>query len=91
MKLKEIADKISVHLKRFEDDPVINAPYNGKRLGFHPYYRAGAHSGGRYVYVGYVAYQGSAHLTKDEAERYLAWLDAGNVGRHYAALAETEV
>ena len=31
----------------------------------------------------YVSYQGEASLKKAEAEAYLAWLDAGNVGRHY--------
>jgi hypothetical protein len=79
----EIAQRINEHLKRFETDPVINAPMNhGMKVT--PYYNAGASNGGRYVAVGYVSYQNTSFLTKAQALEYLAWLDAGNVGKHYA-------
>ena len=87
MKLKDIASRIRAHLRRFEADPKINTtrpePYGGV-----PYFGAGAYSAGRFVYVKYINYQGSSYLTKDEATRYLAWLDAGNIGRHYEAFRE---
>jgi hypothetical protein len=78
----EIARRINEHLKRFEADPVINAPMN-HGMKVNPYYNAGAFNGGRYVAVCYVTYQSSSFLTKDQAAAYLAWLDAGNVGKHF--------
>jgi hypothetical protein len=83
-KLSEVADAIWAYLRRFEKDPIINAarPDFG---GTTPYYNAFAQAGGRFVYVTYITYQGSRHLTRDEAVRYLAWLDAGNVGHHHEA------
>lgn len=77
----ELASQIDKHLKRFEADPEINVAGGYGR----PYYAAGAFRAGAYVKVRYVAYQGGANLRRDEAERYLAWLDAGNVGPHYEA------
>ena len=82
--MKELAAGIDAHLKRFEADPVINAPSSEYRT--RPYYYAYCSSAGGRVYVQYVTYQGSSHLSKAQAEAYLAWLDAGNVGRHYEAL-----
>lgn len=84
--LAEIARRIDAHLKRFEADPVINAPDPVYRTK--PYYCAGAQSGAgaKRVLVYYVTYQGGRRLTRAEAETYLAWLDAGNVGRHWKAL-----
>jgi hypothetical protein len=88
MKLEEIADRINEHLKRFEADSVINAPNpNSKSC---PFYQAAAIRNGRYVAVKYVSYQHTSNLTRDEAEKYLAWLDAGNVGKHNQALAEQQ-
>ena len=70
MKLAEIAARINAHLKRFE-----------------PYYGARAWAGGRWVYVAYTSsLEFDSHLSKADAERYLDWLDAGNVGRHWEAL-----
>ena len=85
--MKELAAGIDAHLKRFEADPAINAiERRGGRLS--PYYGAGAgYWRGRYLLVQYISYQGPLTLSKAEAEAYLAWLDAGNVGRHYEALA----
>jgi hypothetical protein len=84
MKLSEIAERISAHLKRFEADPVINAPIQNRSMSTTPYYYAGAFVAGRYVSIQYVNYQGSSNLTKEVATEYLEWLDAGNVGKHYA-------
>lgn len=84
MKLKEIASRINAHLKRIEADPKLN-PYD-RPGGCRPYYMAGAWAAGRWVGVKYVSYQGFRNLSKADAERYLDWLDAGNVGRHYEAL-----
>jgi len=88
MKLKEIAGKIHQHLKRFEADATINAAIKrgGGSLSLSPYYQAGSYATGKYVGVWYVSFHGTSYLTKQEAIRYLAWLDAGNVGRHYEAL-----
>lgn len=93
----QIAQRINVHLKRFERDPKINP---GKRyseakkkwvsdaMGVHDYYGAGARGDRHRVWVKYVTYQGGSHLSIEDAEKYLVWLDAGNVGRHYEALRE---
>lgn len=89
--LKVIAERIASHLARFENDPKINAGWRmdkttGRRVpdpsGVRNYYHAGAHAAGRYVMVTYVSYQGSTALSKEQALKYLAWLDAGNVGTH---------
>ena len=85
MKLKDIASRIDSHLKRFEHTPSLN-PLD-RKYGTRPYFWANSYAAGRFVYVTYISYQGTDHLTKDEATRYLAWLDAGNVGRHIEALA----
>jgi hypothetical protein len=79
--LNEIAARIRAHLKRFEADPAINGRH--PRSGTSAYYLARAYRGGRYVSVSYVTYQGATTLDRERAERYLAWLDAGNVGRHW--------
>lgn len=82
MKLTEIAERINAHLKRFERDAKINIRH--QIFNRTPYYNAGAGIAGRYVHVGYVSYgQDDSHLTRTEAEKYLVWLDAGNVGKHY--------
>ena len=87
MKLAEIASRIDKHLKRFEADPKINA-CRVSHGNTKPYFYASAYARGRYVYVGYITYQGLSHLSKEQALIYLAWLDAGNVGRHLEALRE---
>lgn len=86
---KEIADAIHLHLRRFERDPKIN-PIDPK-YKTRPYYMAGAGATGNgRVWVRYVAYQLTSYLTRADAARYLAWLDAGNVGRHCDALRSVE-
>jgi len=82
---KELAPRIAAHLKRFEADPKINRGGEGHEARPR-FWQAGAGSSGRYVFVRYIAYQGNTFLSRDDAARYLAWLDAGNVGRHYEAL-----
>lgn len=87
MKLADLAARIDAHLKRFEADPEIN-PRNER--GLRPYFRAGAWASARWVYLCYVSYQGPSHVSASDAARYLAWLDAGNVGRHYKAFLHQE-
>lgn len=86
MKLKEIAERIHKHLKNFENDSVINKPYNSG--GFRPYFMVNTHAGGKYVYVTYISYQGSSALNKNEAMLYLEKLDNGFIGRHFEAFRE---
>lgn len=82
----ELAERIDAHLKRFESDPEINIDRSGN--GLMTYYGARAgYGGGPKLSVTYVTYQDRSKLSKAEAEKYLAWLDAGNVGRHYEALS----
>lgn len=88
IKMKEIAARISAHLKRFEADPEIN---KRKPSGIPPYFRAGSVASGSYVYVTYVSFQGDTALRKTIAAKYLAWLDAGNEGTHHAFLRAEEV
>ena len=95
--LKELAQRIREHLARFERDPKINAHKRFDKAkakwvpctaaeGHGQYYMAGACVTGRYVAVSYVSFQGTTHLTREDAERYLAKLDAGKVGRHFELL-----
>lgn len=83
MKLPEIAKRLNAHLQRLEGDKRVNYQKPGR---ISPYYCAGASAGRRYVGVSYVSFQGTSYLTKTEARKYLDWLDAGNIGRHYEAL-----
>jgi len=90
-----LAQKIDAHLKRIEGDPTLNL---GKRFdkerkewvpdekGVHGYYGARAHGDKYRVWIIYVTYQGGSYLSIEDAEKYLAWLDVGNVGPHFAAL-----
>lgn len=84
LKMKEVAERINAHLKRFESDPEIN------KRGIHglsPYYGACAfYYRGARLGVRYVSYQGGTSLTKADAVKYLEMLDGGYVGRHYEAL-----
>lgn len=80
--LTQIAKRIDEHLDRFEAD-ITGVNKKCEKYGVYPYYRASAYRAGNRVAVTYVSYQGSTTLKKDEALEYLAWLDAGNVGRHY--------
>ena len=90
MKLQEIAAGIDAHLKRFERDPEINRARVPGRESIRPYFNAGSGTSGSKVRVTYVSFQGSTNITKAEAAHYLAWLDAGNAGRHQEALKDFE-
>lgn len=93
----ELAQKINAHLKRIEKSPKLNP---GKRYdkernkwvrdpnGLRDYYGAGARGDRHRVWIIYITYQGGRYLSIEEAEKYLAWLNAGNVGRHYESLGE---
>lgn len=87
VKLKEIADRIDAHLKRFEKDPAINKLIATRKMKLRTYWLPSAVVAGNRVFVRYVSYQGQTSLTKAEAERYLIWLDEGNTGPHWAILA----
>lgn len=82
---KELAAQISVFLKRFEADKngCNKIPTEGPQKGLRAYYNAGAYAAGGRVFVIYISYQGPSSLTVDEASAYLAWLEAGGVGRHF--------
>lgn len=83
MTLSELATRISAHLKCFENDPEINKREAPNRLL--PYWHARAYGNGtRGIRVRYISFQNGSRLTRAEAARYLAWLDAGNIGKHYA-------
>lgn len=89
-----LAAAIEKHLRRFEGDPIINAPPRGK---MRPYWYPRARATHKYVYVCYAPYEYEyeSRLRLDVARAYLAWLDAGNVGKHWqvtaAAGEETKV
>lgn len=83
-KLAEIAERIAAHLRRFEADPVANA--------------LGHYVAARIVRVSeqsiLINYRGGdfvpsrkwrllCSLKRSDAAGYLAWLDAGGVGRHW--------
>jgi hypothetical protein len=91
----DLGARINVHLRRFERDPEINP---GKRYdketkayvlderGSRDYYGARACGVRHRVLVAYVTYQGSHYLSIEEALKYLAWLNAGNIGMHYEVM-----
>ena len=76
-KLSEIARRIDEHLRRMEEVSPMQARGRGG------YYHAGARVAGPKVGITYVSYQVTHKVTKTEALAYLAWLDAGNSGRHH--------
>lgn len=92
-----LGQKIDAHLKRIEGDLTLNPPKRFDEAtktwvldpaGLSAYYGARA-MGDRYrVWVIYVSFQGGSYMSIEDAEKYLAWLDAGNVGRHFEALRE---
>ncbi len=86
LKLGEIAKRILAHLQRFEADAKINKPVDHGGMRLKPYYCVNAYHAGSRIAIQYVSYQGSTCLSRDEALRYLAWLDAGNVGKHWACI-----
>lgn len=91
----ELGQKIDRHLKRIERDPKLNP---GRRfdkekdawipdeMGVRDYYGANAHGDRHRVRISYITYQAASFLPIEDAEKYLAWLDAGNVGSHHEAI-----
>lgn len=86
LKLKDIAARISAHLRRLEANKDTNPVIHG---GSHKFFHPGAWQGSKYVRVSYVTYQGAVSLTRAGAERYLAALDAGFCKTHYELPKET--
>jgi len=86
VKLKDICEEIHSYLKKFERDPVINAPaesrLNAGAAGLTPYYNACCYTAGSRCMIRYIGYQISHSLTKTEALAYLEWLRKGNIGHH---------
>lgn len=80
-KLRDVAGRITAHLKRAE----AAQPKDGKALPGR-LFNAFSRVAGSRVGVRYVSYQGETFLRKDDALHYLRWLDAGNVGKHYTAV-----
>jgi hypothetical protein len=78
MRLKEIAEKINAYLHKFEKDPKMSGPPGRSR-----FWGSMAYQAGRYVMIVYVSYQGASSLTREEAEKYLEFLDGGGKGKHY--------
>jgi hypothetical protein len=78
MKLAEIADRLHSHFKRWESSQKLN-PLS-KEYGTRRYFHPGAWARGSRVFVRYVSYQCDHSIKKSDAEAYLAWIEAGNVG-----------
>lgn len=91
MKLAAIATRIKAHLSRMEADRArnLNLVPATKR---HPeqrlshFYGPNCWSAGSRLRIMYIAYQGAGTMTRAEGLAYLAWLDAGNYGKHHEAL-----
>ena len=92
-----LGQKIDAQLKRIEKDPLLNL---GRRLdkdrkewvpdemGVRSFYGARAKGDRHRIWIIYVTYQHGSYISIEDAEKYLAWLDAGHVGRHFEALRE---
>lgn len=82
LKLPEIAKRIGAHLARMEADPTLNTANPHSKSGSRKYRNAVSYQAGPKLAVVYVSLHGATLLTKAEALAYLAWLDAGNSGKH---------
>lgn len=74
--ISEIARRIDTHLKRFAPKGRV--------------WWITMQDGWPCVRVAVLYSTDTVFLTRDEADTYLAWLDAGNAGQHYRALEETD-
>lgn len=86
--LTDLANRINAHLRRFErreSKRIAGLPYDERMEAPRDYFHAGACRSVDYVLVQYISDQGSSTIDRREALHYLAWLDAGNEGRHYEA------
>ncbi len=82
-KLAEIAARIAAHLARFEADQALCKTQNidGPRLTL--FARPSVFVRGPRLLVSYSSALDTVTITKAQAIAYLAWLDAGGVGRHW--------
>jgi hypothetical protein len=78
MTLTEIAKNTARHLSRMGEDKAL--PDNGHLPTL---YNAYAWCAGNRVKIRYKSFWTPCSLTREGAEAYLAWLDAGNSGTHY--------
>lgn len=83
--LTEIAQRIAAYLRRFENDPSVNAR---DKNDLAPYYQAHAWRAGAYVGIRYISFQPVTFLPKADAARYLKALDSGFVGKHWRLPAD---
>ena len=90
-----LGQRINAHLQRIESDPTLNPSRRlDKELntwvpderGVRRFFGARAKGDRHRVWVIYITYQGGSYVSIEDAETYLAWLDAGNVGRHFEAV-----
>ena len=89
--LDECAERITAHLKRFEADAGINVAQKTGKLTLKPYCVPGVQRHGTRLRIRYADPVGRGSLlTVNEARAYLAWLDAGNVGKHWESQKEKE-
>ena len=79
---KEIAARILVHLTKFEADPIINKETKRGGMLLKPYCNVNAYGNPKGISICYLSFQGVNQLNKEDAEKYLAWLDKGKVGTH---------
>lgn len=71
MTLRALAAAIDAHLKRIEAE------------GLQAWHNAGCYyMGGARVRITYRNHEGGTTLTRQKAESYLTWLEAGHVGPH---------
>jgi hypothetical protein len=90
MTITQIAAKIDAHLKRWQADPAINKTIHQREMRLKTFCMAGCHRAGRFIQITYVSYIGHHSLVKFQAEKYLEWIEAGNVGYHWDAMEEEE-
>ena len=83
-KLGEIAERIAAHLRRFEASPTIARVYFDDSVLYRTIYASSSvKPAGSRLAVRYIGHESPDLLTKATALGYHAWLDAGNVGRHW--------
>ena len=82
LKLTEIAARIDAHLKRFEDQE------HRLRIGDREWYHSSCEVYGTRLKLHYMTTRELTGFSvkKSDAITYLAWLDAGNVGKHWEVL-----
>jgi len=85
---EKIAARIQAHLKRMERDPSANKTSVYETSNFYGSSACGTRKG---VKIKYVAYQNDWNLPAADAVKYLAWLDAGNNGKHFQMTTEQEI